>query len=566
MKTTREKTDKFEQLRKQAEKLVRQEHGKTREIPSDMNELIHELRVYQAELEIQNEELKKSQQELSDLYYKYEDLYESAPSGYITLNARGEISNINKSASNMLGIRKRHLIENNFTDFIKHPWIDPFITIQQKSGQTGENQEIELPLKNSLKSNNWVHINIIADRNNKSEVKTWKLTLVDITTRKNYEKELIEAKEKANESDQLKSTFLANMSHEIRTPLNGIMGFAELLKNESFSGSKKAQFINTIILSGKHLLDIVNDLIDISKIETGHVETYHSKININEQLNSLYTFFKPETDKKGLKLSCHTPLPAMKANITIDEEKLQSVWINLIKNAIKFTKKGHIQFGYQLENNMLNCYVEDTGIGMTPKEQNSVFNHFVQVEQKTSKSQKGTGLGLSISKAYIELLGGEISLYSAKGKGSRFSFTIPYEPAEKENQEEPVVKDSVSCKGKKILVVEDDVSSQEYMKAILEPEGAEVIIAETGEQGIKEIQNHTDFDLVLIDIGLPDMTGLKVIQKIKQINNQILVITQTAYAMSEDRNKCINAGADDYIAKPIDKKDLLQVIRKHINC
>jgi PAS domain S-box-containing protein len=404
MTTNQFSRDKFEELREQAEKLVQQKSGKNSHIPSDMDELIHELRIHQTELEIQNEELKNSQQELSDLYHKYENLYESAPNGYITLDSNGLISNVNHSAVKILGKRKKYIIGRHFTEFIHKAWTDTFNNIQRKAGQTGKEQETELFLKSNTKSDTWVHINLIADRNNKAEVYNWKLTLVDITTRKEYEKELIEAKEQAKKSDRLKTTFLANMSHEIRTPLNGIMGFAELLKKENISRVKKSQFINTIIQSGKHLLNLINDLIDISKIETGNVEVYFSAININKKLQALNTFFKPEADKKGLELSYHTPLPDQKATIITDNEKLHSIWINLIKNAIKYTNEGHVEFGYELENNQLRCYVEDTGIGISGKDKATIFDHFMQAEQRTSKSQEGTGLGLSITKAYVEML------------------------------------------------------------------------------------------------------------------------------------------------------------------
>jgi hypothetical protein len=210
--------------------------------------------------------------------------------------------------------------------------------------------------------------------------------------------------------------------------------------------------------------------------------------------------------------------------------------------------------------------VEDTGVGISGNDKATIFDQFVQVEQRTSKSQEGTGLGLAITKAYVEMLRGEISLNSEKDKGSRFSFTIPYKPAENNNNiENPVKGGPVYLKGKKILIVEDDAASREYIKEILLPTQATVITADTGEQGIKEIQNHTDFDLAIIDIGLPDMSGLEAIKKIKKINKKIPVLAQTAYAFNEDRKKCMNAGAVDYIAKPINEMDLLQMIKKHLN-
>ena len=557
--------DKFEQLRKQAEEFLKQYPDNT-EIPSNMLEVIHELKVHQKELEIQNEELNRSQQELTELYHKYEDLYESAPVGYITLDSKGIISGINKTAAKILGKDKKHVTGSSFTDFIHSKWIDPFLQIQRETGQTGENQSTEVPLKSSANQDLWVHVDMIADRNTNAEVNNWKLTLADITIRKNYEKELIEAKEKAKESDRLKTAFLANMSHEIRTPMNGILGFVELLKKPKISDTRKTRFIDTIIQSGNHLLNIINDLIDISKIETGRIEIYTSRININEELKNLITFFKRETDNKGLKLSYNAPLPPEKATIITDSDKLHSIWINLIKNAIKYTDQGSVEFGYHLTDDTLNCYVQDTGIGISKEEQVSIFNYFTQVEQRGSKVQEGTGLGLAISKAYVNALGGDIYINSEKNKGACFTFTIPYKPAEiADNKEKHVMESSVDWMGKKILIVEDDTPSQIFLKEIFLPTEAEIIIAETGKKGIQEFQRHTDMDLALIDIRLPDINGLKVIRNIKQINSKIPVIAQTAYAKGEDRNKCINAGADDYIAKPIDRMEMLKMIDKYIS-
>jgi PAS domain S-box-containing protein len=257
----------------------------------------------------------------------------------------------------------------------------------------------------------------------------------DITERKRNEQELIKAKEQAEESDRLKSAFLANMSHEIRTPMNGILGFAELLKEPGLTGSEQQRYIEIIEKSGYRMLNIINDIVDISKIEAGQMEVYISETNINEQLDFIYTFFKPELDKKGMMFSCHKALPDNEAILSTDREKLFAILINLVKNAIKYTNKGSIEFGYTVETRhalslqhalSLRCtfYVKDTGIGIPAERQQAVFERFVQADIEDRNALQGAGLGLAITKAYVEMLGGKIWLESEDGKGSVFYFTL----------------------------------------------------------------------------------------------------------------------------------------------
>ncbi|MCO5264659.1 MAG: transporter substrate-binding domain-containing protein [Lentimicrobium sp.] len=261
---------------------------------------------------------------------------------------------------------------------------------------------------------------------------------IDMTRLKETELELIKAKEKAEESDRLKSAFLANMSHEIRTPMNGILGFASLLNKPGLTGDQQHEYIEIIRKSGARMLNIINDIVDISKIEAGLMNLELSESNVNEQLEYIYTFFKPEADAKGLMLQFNLALAAPKATILTDREKLFAVLTNLVKNAIKYTTKGLITFGYELKNNQKNqkelqFFVKDTGIGISPNRIDAIFERFVQADIEDKMARQGAGLGLSISKAYVDMMGGEIWVESEKGRGSVFGvlFYLPYRACKK---------------------------------------------------------------------------------------------------------------------------------------
>lgn len=244
----------------------------------------------------------------------------------------------------------------------------------------------------------------------------------DTTLSKQLELELLHAKEKAEESDRLKSAFLANMSHEIRTPMNGILGFADLLKEPDLSADQQKEYIAIIEKSGARMLNVINDIVDLSRIEAGLMKTNLMKVNINEMLDYHYNFFKPEVEDKGLSLFYNKSLPDHTAILYTDEEKTYAELTNLIKNAIKFSDKGSIHFGYTRKNQSLEFYVKDTGIGIPPDRQHAIFERFIQADIADSQARQGAGLGLSISKAYIEMLGGKIWLHSNEKRGSAFYF------------------------------------------------------------------------------------------------------------------------------------------------
>jgi signal transduction histidine kinase len=240
----------------------------------------------------------------------------------------------------------------------------------------------------------------------------------------------VKAKEKAEESDRLKSAFLANMSHEIRTPMNGILGFAELLKEPELTGEEQHKYIEIIEKSGARMLTIIHDIIDISKIESGQMDICLLTININTKIDYLYHFFLPEVQAKRTKLELKTEVPEKAAIINTDSEKINSILTNLIKNAIKFTSTGTIVFGYRKKADYLKFFVKDTGMGIDKDRQEAIFERFIQADIYDKQAYQGAGLGLSISKAYVEMLGGKIWVESEPGQGSSFYFTIPCNPRE----------------------------------------------------------------------------------------------------------------------------------------
>lgn len=390
----------------------------------------------------------------------------------------------------------------------------------------------------------------------------------NITLQKLEELELIEAKRKAEESDRLKSAFLANMSHEIRTPMNGILGFTSLLSLPNISEKDREKYIEIIQKSGERLLNTVNDIIEISKIETGQVKTSSNKININLLLTTMSSFFLPEYEKKGLHIIVENSLKNEEAIIYTDEVKLQSIITNLIKNAIKFSNYGTIEIGYALSNGFLEFYVKDPGIGIPEDKLNAIFERFVQAGYEISKEYEGSGLGLAITKSYVEMMGGKIWVKSEISKGSEFYFTIPYIPSANTNNSKkttnPGLELTSDTQKLKVLIVEDEESGRFYLETLLANTNYDLIFAKNGIEAIEKFKLNKNTDIILMDLRMPAMDGYEATRRIKEIKKNIKIIAQTAFALSGDKDKAIAAGCDDYISKPLKKNDLIKIIQKHL--
>jgi signal transduction histidine kinase/ActR/RegA family two-component response regulator len=379
---------------------------------------------------------------------------------------------------------------------------------------------------------------------------------------------ILSALEKAKESDRLKSAFLANMSHEIRTPMNGILGFTQLLKEPNLTSDEQQDFIRTIEICGERMQNTLNDIIDFSKIESGLTKVANKESNINEQIEFIYKFFKPEVESKGMQFFFKNGLPSKEAIIKTDNEKVNAILTNLVKNAIKFTNEGSIEFGYEKKGEYLEFFVKDTGVGIPQKQQQIIFERFRQGSESFDRMYEGSGLGLSISKSYVEMLGGKIWVESEERKGSIFYFTIPYiaVPEEKTTIENAVSAEDkeVQLKKLKILVAEDDEISYSLLAKTLQKLSKEVIQAKTGLEAVMACRKNPDIELVLMDIKMPDMDGLEATRQIRQFNKDVIIIVQTAYVISIDREKALEAGCNDYISKPINLTLLNELIKKHI--
>jgi signal transduction histidine kinase/ActR/RegA family two-component response regulator len=379
---------------------------------------------------------------------------------------------------------------------------------------------------------------------------------------------LTRAKEKAEESDKLKTAFLHNISHEIRTPLNAIIGFSSFLDEPDLSPAERQSYIDVIFQSNSQLLSIINDILNISLIEAGQVMVNESEINLSQVVNNISENFRPEASRKNLDLRVKVNIDEKSSRIVTDEIKITHILENLISNAIKFTSSGFIEVGTSIEGRFVEVYVEDSGIGIESAEQKKIFERFYQVEKSLSKVYTGMGLGLTIADAFVTLLGGTMTLSSTPGKGSRFSFIVPCKNIRKSVAEAPVEKidaDIFAGKELTILVAEDEESNFALIHAILKPLGINVLRAWNGREAIEIIRENEDIEMVLMDIKMPEVGGLEATSEILKFRPGLTVIAQTAYAHPSDIEKAAKAGCRGYLSKPFNRNQLLELLGKHIS-
>jgi PAS domain S-box-containing protein len=375
------------------------------------------------------------------------------------------------------------------------------------------------------------------------------------------------AKNKAEESDRLKTAFLQNMSHEIRTPMNAIMGFSDLLV-ENFNDKLKLEKFSEIIRNRcDDLLNIINDILDISKIESGLLSINYENCDLRCLFNELHAFFEEQQkrmDKQEISLTFE---PESNTNYTFksDKVKVKQILINLISNAFKFTEKGSIKCGCRIEGEQLLFHVSDTGVGIPSDKHEFIFERFAQINQLPQKNTGGTGLGLSIVKGLVKLLGGKVWLESEPGKGTTFYFSIQYEKSaiEVSTTDSDIIEINTCNSNKTILIIEDDFYNSELLKEIFSKQGFNILSTRTGQDAIKIAINYS-IDLILMDIRLTDITGYEVIRQIKQHKPNIKIIAQTAYAAIDEREKAIQNGCIDYISKPAKRDELLLLVNKHL--
>ncbi len=532
-----------------------------------------QLEANEQQLRAANQQLEASNQQLIESERKFHELFEKSGDSILILENR-KFVDCNSATIKLLGYYSKEEFLNT------HP--SKISPLYQSDGRLSYEKAEELMdevIKKRTVRFEWEHLKSngeiipvevlltsISNEKGKEIIHTvWR----DITERKMAQKKIIDALEKATESDRLKSAFLANMSHEIRTPMNGIIGFTNLLNDPELNNTERQKYTAIINKSSDRLLNTINDLIDISKIEAGQVKVSLTETPLNKLFDELHSFFKPEVTLKGLSLISLPTLNDNEDTVLTDDAKLHGILTNLIKNAIKFTEKGSISFGYYLKDDFIEFFVKDTGIGVPKNRQQAIFNRFVQADIEDTRAFEGSGLGLTISKAYVEMLGGKMWLISEEGKGSNFMFTVPYD-TKRDQKSEPAPK--VTEKPHKelvsgnleLLIVEDEETSSLFLEAILKNRFREVISAKSGKEAIEICRSNPEIDIVLMDIKMPEMNGYEATREIRKFNKEVVIIAQTAFALAGDKEKAVEAGCNNHIPKPIDKEVLLEMINHHL--
>ncbi|MEA2042559.1 MAG: ATP-binding protein [Bacteroidota bacterium] len=517
--------------------------------------------------------IRQTMEKLKQSRNKTGEILNSSPNAIIVFNKDLKIQDINPITEEIFGLSKTNPLNLNLKNLFSEQDFQAFTKALKRhvlSGHTIKN--IKFSMLRNLEENFPVEMSLasIKDQDNVQFVAIIK----DITLQKIFEDNLKEAREKAEEADKLKSAFLANMSHEIRTPMNAIVGFSNMLSEPGVSESERKEFYNYISSNSSILLTLIDDIIDISKIEAGQIKIRLKKVSLNsisEEVKATASEQLKLLQKENIKVKFIIGEELTDKVIETDKNRLLQVLSNLVTNATKFTEKGHIYLKMKLIKEYNKKYIQfeisDTGRGIKQKDINRIFNQFIKLKETENLNHRGTGLGLTLSKKIIGLLGGRIWVESEYKSGTSFYFTLPYLPVKNTTTQKPnspKIEQPIKWINKKIIIAEDEYTNFKYLETVLSATGAKIVHAQNGEEAINFFQSEPDTDIILMDIRMPKIDGYQATEKIKKMKPDVPIIACTAYAMSEEKQQIMTYAFDDYIAKPIDKDKLLKIIRKFI--